>query len=372
MRVVVIGAGVAGCAAAVAAAEAGADTVLIEARLQLGGVAVAGGVDTICGCCPIDARTPDLLEPASIQPWLAVLAARPPVRLGRVWLWPTEPARLQHGLARRLQQAGVLIRCGMPVLAAATQGPRRLLAVQAGGSWWEADRFIDASGGGQVTRTLVAGPPQKPIAWPAVWGLCALPPEHPLAHDFTPARNALYRQALANPDWSEGLTSGAIALTPQALGLRLAIDLPPDTTKRQGAHCLERLATSWGLPVLSLGLEPGIRDHGRPPAQASCAQVFSQQQRGAAWAAWPMELHRSTGITWRWPPGDRYGVSWDLLQLTGGPHNLWLAGKGLPVDVEAAAALRVIGTGLAVGHAVGLAVACQPESQQLRPGGLSC
>ena len=54
-RVVVIGGGIAGCAAAVAAARSGAQVQLLEAAHHLGGVAVRGEHRTLCGLAAIDA-----------------------------------------------------------------------------------------------------------------------------------------------------------------------------------------------------------------------------------------------------------------------------------------------------------------------------
>ena len=99
--VVVIGGGVAGCAAAVAAAEAGADTILFEASRRLGGVAVQGEHRTLCGLAPIDAAAPDLLEPDLTDAWIAALTIEAPFRQGRVWLWPTAAHTMQAGLHRR-------------------------------------------------------------------------------------------------------------------------------------------------------------------------------------------------------------------------------------------------------------------------------
>jgi hypothetical protein len=45
------------------------------------------------------------------------------------------------------------------------------------------------------------------------------------------------------------------------------------------------------------------------------------------------------------------------VRLGHGPDNLWCIGKGAPVTAAAAAALRVTGTCLAVGAAVGQAAA---------------
>src|SRR5580658_10391362 len=73
-RVVVIGAGISGCAAAGALAGLGAEVLVLEAGRHLGGVAVAGEHRTLCGLAPIDAPTAELLEPGLVAAWLPYLA----------------------------------------------------------------------------------------------------------------------------------------------------------------------------------------------------------------------------------------------------------------------------------------------------------
>ncbi|HEX3135530.1 MAG TPA: FAD-dependent oxidoreductase, partial [Planctomycetota bacterium] len=116
--VVVIGGGVAGCAAAVASAHAGAHTILIEASRALGGVAVQGEHRTLCGLAPIDAPRPALLEPAFTSDWITAIADGSPYHQGRVWLWPTNAATLQRGLRARVTTAQVDLRLGITVIGA--------------------------------------------------------------------------------------------------------------------------------------------------------------------------------------------------------------------------------------------------------------
>src|SRR5688572_15081493 len=225
--VVVIGGGVAGCAAAVAAAEAGAPTILLEATRMVGGVAVQGEHRTLCGLAPIDADTPALLEPESTAAWLPLLSNGPAFRQGRVWLWPTAAATLQHGLRQRLAATGVEMHLDARVSAAEGLVDRIRLHL-CDGTAIDAAAVIDASGAAVLAR-LLGSPCAAPVQWPAHRSLLHLP----ALTGGTAARIAALRQAQAA---SGG--DAAIALVPVDLPAgrwQLSLDVTPGTTVAQAA-----------------------------------------------------------------------------------------------------------------------------------------
>ncbi len=343
--VVVIGAGVAGCAAAVAAAEAGAPTILLEATRTLGGVAVHGEHRTLCGLAPIDAAAPELLEPTLTSAWLPLLSTGPGYRQGRVWLWPTTAATLQRGLLQRVAVARVDLRLDARVLAAeeSVDGIRLHLR---DGSLIDASALIDASGAAVVAR-LLGLPCAEPVQWPAHRSLLHLPS---LAGG-TAARIAALRQAQAA---SGG--DAAIALVPVDLPAgcwQLSLDVAPGNTVAQAAVLAERIAQALGGAVLSMARALAHRDEGRPLARLDETELFATRERGLCWAAWPREAHGADGITWSWPATDRHGVPERAARIPGTSERVWCVGKGSAVSAEAAAALRVTGTCLAMGAAVG-------------------
>jgi hypothetical protein len=117
------------------------------------------------------------------------------------------------------------------------------------------------------------------------------------------------------------------------------------------------VADALGGELLACACRLAHRDRGRPAARFGLAELFAERERGLCWAAWPREEHLPDGIAWMWPPADRHGVPEAATRPLGGPANLWCVGKGMPVSAEAAAALRVTGTCLALGAAVGQAAA---------------
>ena len=97
-QVLVVGAGVAGVPAAIAAARAGADTILAEKRNFPGGTGVVGMHRHICGLYG-NGATPELLNGGLVGEVCGRLRERAPdlrpIRLGKVHLLPYAPGYLQ-------------------------------------------------------------------------------------------------------------------------------------------------------------------------------------------------------------------------------------------------------------------------------------
>ncbi len=352
-RVAVIGGGIAGCAAAAALAGNGLEVLLLEAGHHLGGVAVQAEHRTLCGLAPIDAPAPELLEPALVAGWLPYLANGPAHRRGRVWLWPTSAATLQAGLARRLAACAVAVNKGWWVndVECGAAGTISALQVSAGGAPLKiaVAAVIDASGRG-VSAERLGHAVAPPLQWPAHRSVLRLPPATAAQLSERAGRQTLFARIQAS-----GAATGAIDLTPidQAAGLwQLSLDVPPGSAMAVADASATAAAAALGAELVACACALGVRDAGRPLGALTLEQLFAGVARGLCWAAWPAEVHRQGGVDWRWPARARYGVPAAAARLPGGPANLWLIGKGMAVAPEAAAALRVTGTCLALGAAV--------------------
>ncbi len=155
--VAVVGGGCAGVAAALAAAGAGARTLLVERADRLGGNAALAFVHTICGLYLAadagDARPAHAGFPARFARGLALRGgAGAPERAGKVWFLPTDPPRLAayaRELCERSPALALRLRC---TLAAARlpEGPDAPLELWLRGPHGEervrAALAVDASG----------------------------------------------------------------------------------------------------------------------------------------------------------------------------------------------------------------------------------
>jgi len=333
MDVIVIGAGVAGVAAAVAARKAGATVQVVEQSAQVGGVAVSGHHLTICGLSPIDATTPELIEPQATAWWIPRLTNGVPFRRGRVWLWPTTPDRLASGLRTALDELAIpLLTSCVPTIDADGN-------VRGADQCWQPRAVIDASGSAwwNATANTVRSAIQCG-AWRAELELT-------LANTPANRRAALRRIAHLSP---------GIAFEPCADNRwQLSLDIIGDA--HHASACMAEAARLISATVISHTSAIAERDVGGY-AGIGLRELFSCTTRGLAWAAWPSEVHDANGVHWQWPAGDRHGCPPSLVKPLHAPDWLWCCGKGLAAAPEAAAALRVIGTGLALGNAVGTLV----------------
>ena len=338
-----------------AAAESGANTIMIEAAHMLGGVAVQGEHRTLCGLSPIDAATPDLLEPQLVVRWIDEISTGPAFRQGRVWLWPTDALSLQNGLLRRVQQSGVDLRRGRRIQACNRTAEGMLTVQLDDGQKITARELIDASGAG-VVAGLLGLSRQSAGQLPAHRSVLYLP-NLTLG---TAARVAALRVA----QLASG-SSAAIALVPIDVASgrwQLSLDVVRNSELTTVAKIVERIAQALDGMVLAMGIALAQRDDGRPASSLDLDELFATRERGICWAAWPREEHGPDGVEWQWPSTDRYGIPERAVHVVGAPDNVWCIGKGAAVTTSAAAALRVTGTCLAMGAAVGMCAALNDPS----------
>jgi 2-polyprenyl-6-methoxyphenol hydroxylase-like FAD-dependent oxidoreductase len=341
--VVVIGGGMAGCAAAVACRAQGLSVLLLEASHALGGVVARGDHRTLCGLAPLDASSAHLLEPLLCDQWLSFIANGQPFRQGRVWLWPTTGETCARGLQRALQHSDVQVRKGEQITALTLDGKIITSLQSAGGHSYYPRAIVDASGHG-VIHQLAGRPWQAGVQWSALRCVVRLP----LSPTDKMARIQVLRRA---QDFLQ--QHAALALTPLPDDRwQLSWDIPPQVMAADVAPHLERLVQHLSGELISLSTTSAVRDAGRPASRMDIAALFACRERGLCWAAWPQELHTAHGVEWLWPNADRHGIPPEIVRETNDLPQVWTIGKGMPVSAEAASALRVTGTCLALGGAI--------------------
>jgi len=157
-HVLVIGAGLTGVCAAVAAARAGADTLLVEHSQMLGGVATAGLMASFNNRF-ITADGAQVVRgiPAEIVDGLVALGgARPDWRRPNLPHIPFDPELLQIVLIRMLRDAGVVVLFGSAAVAAGQESPKVavILENKAGREAVLTDAVVDATGEAVVAAHL--------------------------------------------------------------------------------------------------------------------------------------------------------------------------------------------------------------------------
>jgi hypothetical protein len=383
--VAVIGGGSAGVAAAVASARAGARTVLVERAARLGGNAAQALVHTICGLYfAADDGEPQVAH-AGVPAEVAARAGGEPERAGKVWYLPVRPdglAAIYTDLCRAAP--GLELRLGSALVGAELGERSRLwLKSDAGAGELDAAVVIDTSGdaaaaelGGAATE--MAAPEELQIP-SYVFRLEGVETEQ-LA-GFARLRLGA---ALASGVRAGALPPGADAIVVRPSGrpgevfatLNLArpepwapLDPACIAVLERGAHdAAEAIArflaeTRPGFARARLAEHParlGVRETRRVRGleRVTADDVLAGRRRDdeVALSTWPIELwsdHRKPHF--ELPRGP---CSVPLGALISRTHpRLGTAGRCLSATHEAHAALRVIGTALATGEAIGRAAA---------------
>jgi hypothetical protein len=372
--ILVVGAGSAGVPAALAAARAGADTILVEKTAEVGGVAVTGLHRFICG---LYANGPDapasLLNADRMQAGLELLAEplaqSAPVRLGRVDLLPYDRAAFQATCERLLAaQPNLRLLRESPVRSVALSG-RRVRRVVAGDAEIEADFVIDCSGDGAVIRA------------------------HPDLHEIAPAaerqlagaavrlrnlRNVRETLAIEVPyTLRQGVEAGALPGTARFASFSPgdapdegfckfslpASDLPDDRLACESVLAqvdflrrhLDSFQSATVVEASTGALQrEGARLKGRYTLTADDVLQSRTFPDAVARNAWPIECWDPVrGPAFRYlPPGAWHEIPAGALQARA-VDNLFAAGRCLSATPDALASARVLGVCLALGEAAG-------------------
>ena len=394
--VFVAGGGSAGLAAAVAAARAGARTLLVERHGSLGGMASAALVHSICGLYQIarDKNQPPVLANDGFAPEFArrlaaAGGASGPLRMGRVDVVlhrPSAFARLADVIAR--ETPGLTVRLHTEIVAASAEETRLscrgLTRTVRAGAW------VDATGDavlatlrGVRTESEGSARLQRPAFIFALGGAA------PSVLDDD-GRLRLARRivgAVREGGLPAGLLGAHFRASPQPGEAFVTIDLsggeqfdPLDAgcltaLETEGRDLGERLvaflrADCEGFDAAYVASWPGragVREsrrvvgrHRIETAEMEAGAVFEDS---VAFSAWPMELRENTqGPKLRYPTGEQpCGVPLRALRVPD-DDRLFIAGRCASCSHEAQASLRVIGTCLATGEAAGIAAALQQQT----------
>jgi hypothetical protein len=393
--VAVVGGGPAGLAAALGAARAGAHTLLVERERVLGGNVTRAQVHTICGLYRNDAERAEPLHVGLPMRLAGALAggggAGEPTAAGRVFYLPIRPAvfgALAHALCERtpglaLARSTTLVGARLAERSGAPselelEGPEgRARAIASVVLDTSGDAAAAAAGG----AALEATPPERlqrasfivrleGVADAAREGFARLQLAAAVARAASrgelPAECA---SLVARPDAERGSLHLTLTLPP--LAGRPFAPLDPAYVEALGARA--RALTDQivaflrdtregfaGARVADWPARVGIRETRRMLGRVVLARedVLEGRRRDdeVALSGWPIELwqdHRRARFEHPAAP-----CSVPLGALVSRSHpGLGAAGRCLSATHEAHGALRVIGTALATGEAIGVAAA---------------
>ncbi|MGH0033311.1 MAG: FAD-dependent oxidoreductase [Myxococcota bacterium] len=391
--VAVVGGGAAGLGAALAAAQAGARTLLVEEGPALGGNATAAFVHTLCGVYRTDTDAPEPANPGLAlrfaEGLVAAGGASPPERVGRVWVVPTEPPAIEGHALGLCREAGVDLRMGC-ALTAIRLGPgdaphRLVLEGATGRSEVLAQLVVDASGDGALAglgavEAERAGAQERQLPSYIV-RLAGVPAEDVAGYGrlrlAVAVAGAVRQQAL--PEGCESVLLRPAAKPGEAY---LTFNVSrADATAAPDRAALEQTARAHVEAVVAflratrpgyaecrveswprrLGVREGARLAGL--ARVDHADLLAGRRRDdeVAVSTWPIELwHDHRRALFRYPEA---ASSIPLGALVSRSHGrVGMAGRCLSASHEALGALRVLGTALATGEAIGLAAALAASS----------
>lgn len=380
--VLVGGAGAAGMAAALAAARAGAEVVLVEESPRVGGTVADCLIHTIGGLFDDAGELLNGGLPAELAD--ALRRADPATgkrRIGRAWVLDADPDVYRAVVTQWLTKAGVRVLCGARIVRATEANGRVVSAtVNRAGEAHEfpARAVIDATGTAEVVRLLggsLLQPGPTRMAGGLVLRLRGVTPGA-----LAPPRGVAVVRALRSAA-ADGRLPVECAhawldkgLRPDEVFLKLLVSTPADWREREAeltrnalaaggrvTDFLQGVAGFAGAAVFRVG-RLGVREGGRVRGEYTLSGDDVRQggrfPDAACRCAWPVELWDArSGVSLDYlPAGTWYEVPLRALKVAG-IANLWAAGKCLSADAEAQASARIAGCCWAMGEAAGRAAA---------------
>lgn len=377
--IAVIGAGSAGIAAAVCAARAGAQTLLLESRPAPGGTGGFSGLTTLCG--PYDdagdflnegfarefaealaeRRFSDRHEPDVALPQRADQEIGAPIKMGRVWVLPYRPEKFRAVAANLISTTPNLRAQWNTTLSEVVAAHGRIVSVNG----IHVGAVIDCTGTAEVAAAIGAetlATDEATQAFAVVFPLRNITRSLDTPADMAQVLLPLARAGFPSLNLQASLTPGEFTAkfagqpeqVPQLLAfLRANVRGFEQCETPQKEFTLARRA---GRMIVGQSLLTGadvLAGRKFPDAVARCA--------------WPIEQWDAKGaVRFKYlPAGTHYEIPARSLRAAR-VENLFMAGKTISADVDAIASARVMGCCLATGAAAGVLAANFVGSSKLR------
>jgi hypothetical protein len=407
-EVVVLGGGPAGIAAAVAAAQAGRSTLLVERYGFLGGMGTAAGVTNFCGLhANVHGDIRQVVHGVADE-----LLARidrlgglnaPHALFGKTVAQAYDTAAYKIAADQLMESAGVQVLFHALAAGVVMDGPRRvqalLLETKSGRIAVTGRAFIDGSGDGDLAAWAGAAfdkgdgqghmlypstmfringvdPQRAGPAWQTIPGLM-LEAQAQGRYRF-PRKGAIVRPQKSGIEWRVNLTQLANG-EGNAMDGTDARELSDAESlgRRQIAEVAGFLREVPGFEqsyIVDIAPQVGIREtrrvHGLYQLTESDVLDCASFDDTIGVNGWPLELHTRGDVEFRWPkiPESR-GFNQLPYRMTvpQGLDNLWVAGRCASMSHEAQSAARVTGACFVMGQAAGTAAHLMLESSATAP-----
>ncbi len=376
--IAVVGAGVSGVPAAVAAARAGAKVVLVEKRPVIGGTMCAGLGFPVCGLFESDTGKPPRLLNHGLAEELSqtVLAedAQAVERMGRVYVLRCTAERFSAVYRDWLDDIPNVRLFTLISALKVEERSDRISAItfqSANGELVRAEprTVIDCTGSAAVVQATSAEciePKKPPLAG------FALRIRNVVLDDLLPLKVPYTLQQVAEAEKLPPLSRFTV-FTPGPPGSGCGIckiSVPADTEGSAATRLAEKVfkVLCEALPEFcdaelietspAVLQREGIRIKGEYILTEDDVYTSRWFDDAAARGGWPMEYWDSEkGPQYRFAKEERgYDIPLRALRSVN-IHNLWAAGRAISADSAALASVRVIGTAIATGEAAGLTAA---------------
>jgi hypothetical protein len=376
--ITVAGGGLAGVAAAMSAAHCGARVRLVESAGRIGGNVGHAQVHTLCGLYhpPVESAPPVLAHTGWVRSLVKELRAAggagPPRRLGRVWVLPVEPAAVVATMEFLLgAQPGLKVCTGCLIenLERHDDG----FVFQSSRESWQAKRVLDCTGGGFLAdRVGLEKLPTDSQVASFIVGLRSKGLGRVQKHVPGLAFSAAIRRAADQGELPEIVRSVSWMVVSEDLAM-LTVHLPDpgregapscDEVKRAVSSLLEWLPRSF--PAWPKEAEPvwpdrvGVRESGHIRGKVILRRDDWENEitfpDTVAVNTWPSEIWKNNeGARFLYFPAPA-PIPLRAL-VAAGDGFFGMAGRCISTDPVVAGAIRILGTAMATGQAVGVAAA---------------
>ncbi len=386
--VVVVGGGVAGFAAALGSAEAGAKTLLIERGAFLGGIGTQSGVATFCGF--YDGSEPPIPLVGGVgQMVIGRLAAlgediTPAPNSSSYLLFDYDIETLKLALDSLIAESEANLLLHTHVVDALVRDDNivELVCVDDEGRFFvRADAFVDATGDANLARmagspTLYGENGKTQMASLVMW-VGGIEPGNNYSAERLEQALRKAKEAGIGP-----MTKMRAYVRPYTKGNIVILNLPnyplravdgasltkAEQTARQLAHTYIRALRAYmpGMEncfLLRTGPKIGIRESRRFVCERTLtfaeAYAATRSPDSIARAGWVFEAHeRPEQMSTNLHVHERSYFSIPIGCIkAASPANLWCAGRIIGVDRQTLSSVRVMGTSFATGQAAGVAAA---------------